>query len=167
MPKAEIDFTNTEGSGRLKDGTYRARLESVEQKDGRDYPLWVWTFTSLEPETAGRQSQHTTSLSPKAAFFVRQVLEALGADVPGSMAKINTDDYLGREAMILVIQDGTFVGKNDGEEHPSYKIDRVFPVLGNQPAAYHRKPDGNPAPGWVAPADDRNAVKFDGDDIPF
>lgn len=166
MPKADIDFTGTEGSGRLKEGTYRARLESVEQKDGRDYPLWVWTFTSIEPETAGRQGQHTTSLSPKAAYYIRQVLEALGAEVPGSMARINTDDYLGREAMILVAQDGTFIGKDDGQEHPSYKVQRVFPVIGDrEPAAYHREPDGNPqAP--VA-SDPRGDVQFDGDDIPF
>lgn len=157
MPRADIDFTNTEGSGRLKEGTYRARLESVEQKDGRDYPLWVWTFTSLEPETAGRQSQHTTSLSPKAAYYIRQVLEALGAEVPGSIARINTDDYLGCEAMILVAQDGTFIGKDDGQEHPSYKIQRVFPVMGD---------DRGPAPAPLA-ADPRNEVKFDGDDIPF
>ena len=159
MPKADIDFTGTEGSGRLKEGTYRARLESVEQKDGRDYPLWVWTFTSIEPETAGRQGQHTTSLSPKAAYYIRQVLEALGAEVPGSMARINTDDYLGREAMILVAQDGTFIGKDDGQEHPSYKIDRVFPVNDGEPT-----PVAAPA---AAPTDDRSQVKFDGDDIPF
>jgi hypothetical protein len=128
MPRADMDFTGTEGSGYLKDGTYRARLESVEERDGREYPLWVWTFVSLEPETAGRKSQITTSLSPKAAFFVRQVLEGLGVTVPGSMASINTDHYLGREAMILVAADGTFTGK-DGQEHDSYKIQRVFPDM--------------------------------------
>jgi hypothetical protein len=128
MPRADIDFTNTEGGGYLKDGTYRARLESVEERDGREFPLWVWTFVSLEPETAGRKSQITTSLSPKAAFFVRQVIEGLGMAVPSSMASINTDHYLRREAMILVAADGTFTG-NDGQEHDSYKIQRVFPDM--------------------------------------
>jgi hypothetical protein len=159
MPRADIDFTDTGGQGRLKEGTYRARLDSVEQRDGRDYPLWVWTFTSLEPETAGRQSQHTTSLSPKAAYYIRLVLEALGVEVPTSMASINTDDYRGREAMILVAQDGTFIGRDDGQEHPSYKIQRVFPVLSGEQA-----PMQTPV---VVGASDRDLVRFDGDDIPF
>ncbi len=159
MPSAIIDFTDTEGTGRLKDGTYRARLESVEQKEGREFPLWVWTFTSVEPESAGKQSQHTTSLSPKAAYFIRLVIEALGAEVPSSATKIVTDHYLGREAMILVVQDGTFEGR-DGQQHPSYKIDRVFPVLGN---ASHTEPT------YSTPADPRDQIDFssDSDDIPF
>ena len=158
MPRATIDFTDTEGTGRLKEGAYRARLDKVEQKDGREYPLWVWTFTSLEPDTVGRQSQHTTSLSPKAAYYIRQVLEALGVEVPSSMADINTDHYIGREAMIYVIQDGTFIGKDD-QEHPSYKIDRVFPANGNEPV-----PVVAPT---MSPADERSQVRFDGDNIPF
>lgn len=160
MPVADIDFTGTEGAGRLKDGTYRARLEKVEQKDGREYPLWVWTFTSMEPETAGQQSQHTTSLSPKAARFIRQVLTALGGDVPSSLARVNTDVYLGCQAMIYVIQDGTFTGR-DGQEYPKYKIDRVFPV-GNGSAAQ--------APAQMpSGVSERDAVQFssDSDDIPF
>jgi hypothetical protein len=160
MPRADIDFTGTEGTGRLKEGTYRARLESVEERDTRgEYPLWVWTFASMEPETAGRQSQHTTSLSPKAAYYIRLTLEALGVEVPSSMAKIDTGDYLGREAMILVGQDGTFIGKDDGQEHPSYKIQRVFPVLGGEAVQ---------EPVKVAAGDDRDSVKFSSDDgIPF
>jgi hypothetical protein len=175
MPIAEIDFTGTEGPGRLKDGTYHACLESVEQKEGREYPLWVWTFTSLEPETAGRQAQHTTSLSPKAAYFIRQVLEGLGVEVPLSMAKINTAHYVGREAMIYVIQDGTYTGKNDGEEHPNYKIERVFLVLGGQApeslSAQQRRqqhpPTGNTGDINFINDDPRGNVKFDGNDIPF
>ena len=44
MPVADIDFTNTEGAGRLKEGTYRARLEKVEEKTGffAFYLLSLW-----------------------------------------------------------------------------------------------------------------------------
>lgn len=157
MPVADIDFTGTDGVGRLSDGHYHARLDKVEAKDGREWPLWVWTFTSLEPETAGRQGQYTTSLSPKAAVFVRRVIEALGAEVPASMARINTDHYIGREAMILVAQDGVYEGK-DGNEYPNYKVQSVFPLVGDQA----------PAPMSAPPVSDRDAVQFSSDwDLPF
>jgi hypothetical protein len=162
MPRADIDFTGTEGSGRLKSGTYRARLETVEEKDGREYPLWVWTFTSVEPETAGKQGQHTTSLSPKAAYYIRQVLEALGVEVPASMASINTDKYLGLNAMIFVDQDGTFIGRDDGLEHPSYKIMRVFPIMDGPRQGQEPAREREPLP--MEPAPFRSVAE---DDIPF
>lgn len=167
MPRANIDFTNTSGSGRLKEGTYRARLDQVEEKDGREYPLWVWTFTSLEPETAGRQSQHTTSLSPKAACYIRFTLEALGAEVPASMADVDTDQFIGREAMILVGQDGTFTGQ-DGQEYPSYKIQRLFPIVGNSELVQVPERTSAAAPAAAAAGLlERDQVHFASDDIPF
>lgn len=159
MPRADIDFTDTGGTRRLKEGAYHARLEAVEEKDGREWPLWVWTFTSLEPDTAGQQSQYTTSLSPKAAYFIRMVLEALGVEVPSSLVSIDTNQYIGREAKIWVVQDGTFEGR-DGQQYPSYKIDRLFPVNGGPIAQ-------EPVQAPVAAGDERSQVHFDGDDIPF
>jgi hypothetical protein len=159
MPRANIDFTDTGGTGRLKEGSYRARLESVEEREGREWPLWIWTFTSLEPDTLGRQSQYTTSLSPKAAFFIRMVLEGLGVEVPDSLVSINTDHYIGRETTIYVSQDGTFQGK-DGLEYPSYKISRLFPLIDQEPASV-------PAPSSGPIGDERDSVHSDGDDIPF
>jgi len=166
MPVADIDFTGTEGSQYLKEGVYRARLESVEQKDGSNYPLWVWTFASMEPETAGQINSYTTSLSPKAAFYIRQVIEALGAEAPGGMARINTNNYLKRQAMIQVGKDGnTYTGK-DGNTYDSVKILRVFPIMdGAQPQAATPAAlanDGDPGPMEPAP----RGAEF-GDDIPW
>jgi hypothetical protein len=160
MPSADIDFTGTESSGYLTGGTYHARLQLVEVRDGKEFPLWSWIFASVEPETFGRKSQITTSLSPKAAFFLRQVIEGLGVEVPASMARINTDKYLGREAMVFVAADGTFTGR-DGQERDSFKIQRVFP-LG----------EGVQEPGRVIEEDDLPPEAFAGsqvpqDDIPF
>ena len=157
MPRADIDFTDTSsGGGYLTAGTYHVRLQEVQEADGREYPLWVWIVVSMEPESFGKTARHTTSLSPKAAYFIRQAIEAFGGEVPQSLASINTDDYLNCEAMALVIEDGTFTGK-DGQEHPRYKVDRLMPYVGSDAS--------RPAP---APAiDPRNDVKFDSDDIPF
>lgn len=159
MPVADIDFAGTDGVGRLSDGHYHARLDKVEERDGREWPLWVWTFASMEAETAGRQGQYTTSLSPKAAVFVRRVIEALGAEVPSSMARINTDHYLGRECTILVAQDGTYEGK-DGNQYPNYKVQSVFPLVGDRAPVPMSVPTG---------ASERDMVQFaaDSDDIPF
>lgn len=153
MPKADIDFTDTgSGAGYLTEGIYHVRLTEVEQVDGREYPMWVWTFTSLEPESFGKTTRHTTSLSPKAAYFIRQTLEALGGEVPQSVQTIDTDHYIGCEAMVYVVQDGTFTGR-DGEEKPRYKVSRLMPYLGTD------------AP--VPAADPRDDVSFANDDIPF
>lgn len=165
MPRGEFDFTGTESAGRLTAGTYRVRLVSVEQKDGRNYPFWVWNCASTEPETFGRATQYTSSLSPDAAFFTRQAIEAFGGQVPSSRAKINTDEYIGHEAMALVTQDGTFTGKDD-MEHDSFKAQRLFPILdGAEPDSpvQNRKPDSKPE---YAPPTDEAPAPGD-DDIPF
>jgi len=159
MPRASIDFTGTESTGYLKDGTYRVRLQDVEERDGREFPLWVWIVASVEPDTFGRTARHTTSLSPKAAYFVRQTIEAFGGEVPAALARVNTDNYLGREAMAVVVQDGTFVG-DDGQDHPRYKVGRLFPVLDGQPPI--QAPTENPL-SPEAEAQFRAAE----DDIPF
>lgn len=157
MPKADIDFSDTSsGGGYLTAGTYHVRLQDVQEADGREYPLWVWIVASVEPESFGKTARHTTSLSPKAAYFIRQTIEAFGGEVPQSIASINTDDYLNCEAMALVIEDGTFTGK-DGQEHPRYKVDRLMPYM----ASYVPRPVAAPA---GAPPDD---TRFGGDDIPF
>ena len=156
MPKADIDFTDTNsGAGYLTPGVYRVKLQEVQEADGREYPLWVWIVASMEPESFGKTARHTTSLSPKAAYFIRQTIEAFGGEVPQSIARINTDDYLGRQAIALVVEDGTFTGK-DGQEHPRYKVQQLMPVVG----------EDAPKPLQAAPADMRD-VDFGGDDIPF
>jgi hypothetical protein len=140
------------------------RLQDVEAKDGREYPLWVWTLASIEPETYGSTARHTTSLSPKAAFFMRQTIEAFGGEVPQSLARVNSDDYIGCEAMGVVIQDGTFEGR-DGQDHPRYKVDRLFPVLEN---ASSPKPIAPATPTQQsAPAPAAKPLAATEDDIPF
>jgi hypothetical protein len=152
MPSADIDFTGSDSSGYLTAGTYRARLVSVEERDGKEFPLWSWTFASVEPETFGRKSQITTSLSPKATFFLRQVIEGLGVEVPGCATRVNTEKYIGREAMIFVAADGQFEGRN-GVMRDSYKIQRVFPTddVARGVASY---PDAEPLPNEPAMGDD-------------
>ena len=163
MPSANVDFTDTSsGGGQLTEGTYRVSLQDVEERDGREYPLWVWIVASIESETFGKVARHTTSLSPKAAFFMRQTIEAFGGEVPQSLARVNSDDYLGCEAFAVVAPDGTFTG-DDGQEHPRYKVARLFPVLDNASS-----PKG-PAP--VAPEPAKASAGSTGfaheDDIPF
>ena len=144
MVEVIADFTDVESGGDyLPEGQYQAEVESVELKEGTRAEYLLWVFSSIELETKGMISTIMTSLSEKALWKLKEVIEALGGEAEGP-TEIDTDTYLGRVATITVAKE-TYTGE-DGQEKTSHKIVKLFP------------PVEDAAP--VAEADDT-------DDIPF
>lgn len=173
MAIIEADFTGvTSGAGFLEPGTYRAEVENVAQVEGRNYPGLKWTWRSVEDASYGQQADQFTSLSPKALWVLKGILEALGAEIPQSVVRLDTDRLIGRTAFIHVVNE-PWVG-SDGEEHPSSRVDRVLSVPGAVPgngesqAEFKVKAPASLATAKAAPLGDFKDVDF-GDEahIPF
>ena len=55
------------GSFLLPEGRYAAQLANVTEKEGNEYPYWVWEFTNLhnaEGDLVPGKQWNNTSLSP-------------------------------------------------------------------------------------------------------
>lgn len=101
------------GSFLLPEGHYAAQLKSVDQKDGNEYPYWVWTFENLHDSEGnkkpGRQ-WNNTSLSPKSLGFLKATFEAFGYT-----ADSDTDEMIGEWVVLYLVQDTVGKGPKAGQ----------------------------------------------------
>src|SRR5690606_720182 len=62
-------------------------------------PYLAWKFRTVD---GSHRLYHNTSLQPQALFNLKQVLVALGVEVPSSVMKLNLDKLIGRECYVEV-----------------------------------------------------------------
>ncbi|AOE44382.1 hypothetical protein SEA_GHOBES_30 [Gordonia phage Ghobes] len=120
MPKltkkvaAQVDKSEAaSGSYLLPEGRYAAQLKSVVQKDGNEYPYWVWEFENLHDadgnKQAGRQ-WNNTSLSPKSLGFLKATFEAFGYT-----SDSDTDELVGEWVVLYLVQEPISRGPKAGQ----------------------------------------------------
>lgn len=101
------------GSFLLPEGRYAAQLKDVSQKDGKEYPYWVWTFENLHDSEGakkpGRQ-WNNTSLSPKSLGFLKDTFEAFGYT-----ADSDTDEMIGEWVVLYLVQETVSQGPRAGQ----------------------------------------------------
>lgn len=151
MTIVDLDFEGVEtGAGYLPAGQYRARVQSIELKEGQKADYLNWCFVSEEPGTEGMVAYLKTSLSSAALWKLKSTLEALGAEIPQSKVRLDTGKFLGRVGIIHVA-DEPYVG-SDGVSRSSFKIQDVWRATDAEPAAP------------LEPPNDFSDVDFGGDD---
>jgi hypothetical protein len=99
METFNIDFSGVESSGGqyyVEPGTYNVKIIKVEkgQKEGGDYPYLKWYFNLLGNDSL--ELNLITSLSPKALFKLKELLEAVGLEVPDGTIKIDPTQFIGK-----------------------------------------------------------------------
>ena len=120
MPKltkkvaASVDSAEAaSGSFLLPEGRYAAQLRSVTQKDGNEYPYWVWEFENIHDSEGnkkpGRQ-WNNTSLSPKSLGFLKATFEAFGYT-----ADSDTDEMTGEWVVLYLVQETISAGPRSGQ----------------------------------------------------
>lgn len=119
----EVDLSDVqENSYSIPDGTYRAKCTDVQQdvsKSGN--PMFVWDFTIIEGQYAGRTFKSWTAITPAAMWKVAETVTALGVGQTGQVVKFKRGDVVGKECGIVIEQD-EYNGKT------SSKIANVIPV---------------------------------------
>ena len=124
----KVDFTGVESSGKLEAGRQILTVDGVpemktSENSGNDYINW-------KMKGEGGTVYHTTSLQPQALWNLRNLLEAMGQEVPDGAIDLDLDDYDGME-LGAEIDHETYQGKKkpvivdlfpidelDGEEGP-------------------------------------------------
>lgn len=133
MPVITVDFTDVESGGYLAPGSYRAEVLAVREQEGRNYPGLRFTWASIEPATEGQRADMFVSLAPQSLWKFKQVIEALGGQVPKSVVRIDTDRLIGKRAVIHVIHEPWTDA--EGVQRFSAKVQAVFPLPKDKPTA--------------------------------
>lgn len=94
--KIDIDFTGVESYAKASEGIHTAKITKIEEKStaaGDD--MLVFTFTVISGEDKGCRVFDNLSLSDKALWKFKSVLEALGKKADGRV-KIDLDNLIGK-----------------------------------------------------------------------
>ena len=121
MSEYNVDFSNINSVRYLQPGIYHAWLAKVEEREGRQAPLFSWTFV----DGAGAQSTITTSLADNALWKLQEVLIALGVDATGKLrlSQAKLSKLVGRSAMIEVTTEEGENGKTYSKIAHCWKAD--------------------------------------------
>lgn len=170
MAILNLDFTGVETqAGFLPPGVYRARVAKVDHVDGRNYPGLKFVFESTESETEGMRSEMFLSLAPQALWKLKLTLESLGAEIPQSKVKINTDNFVGRVGRIEVVNEPWTDA--EGNSHDSSKVSKVWKAGGEAAGEATSEEGESPPPSDLTPADEFKGIDFSDDDdldgVPF
>lgn len=104
----------------LPEGKYCATLSSVEEREGQQYPYWVWEFTDLVGEDGKKypgRMWNNTSLSPKSQGFLKATFEAFGV-TPDT----DTDDLIGEKVCLYLITETITKGSKIGQLRNTVKF---------------------------------------------
>jgi len=116
------------GSFLLPEGRYAAQLLKVEEKEGNEYPYWVWQFGNLHNKAGelvpGRQ-WNNTSLSPKSFGFLKATFEAFGYTTDS-----DTDEMVGEWVTLYLVQEPIAKGPRAGQLRNS--VQSVFEFDGDE-----------------------------------
>ena len=124
----KVNFSGVEGRVLLPEGTYRVKIEGVEQKPGNEYPTLSWklkTVVPSKPKLDGKTLYYNTSLAPQSLWNLRNLLETVGAEVPDGPHDIIFEELIDEEMMVRV----------DHEEYEGKDYARVkdfSPVSGDE-----------------------------------
>ncbi len=126
MPVITADFSDVDSGGALPPGAHRAEVVAVREQDGRNYPGLKFTWASIDPETEGQRADQFVSLAPQALWKFKQILEALGGQVPKAVVRLDTDRLIGKRAHIYVAHEPWTDA--EGVQHFSAKVQNVLPL---------------------------------------
>lgn len=99
----EVDMRGVSSGGICPEGIHKVKVNKVTQeiseKSAKPYLAW-------ELRTSGGYTlYHNTSLQPQALFNLKNVLLALGYEIPDAILRLDLRDLKGREAYVEVMHE--------------------------------------------------------------
>lgn len=133
----ELNFEGVKSFKAPPEGTYTVEVDSVEQGESAEGNAKLdWQFSITEGKNKGSKLWTTTSLLPQALFKLRDLLDALGMDVPDDVMELDLDEVVGMSCGVVVYHEdyngkpsakisdfisADDVGANDDEEEEDEK----------------------------------------------
>jgi hypothetical protein len=114
--KTIVDFTNTDsntgGRVRLPEDDYKVRVRSVKHDTSKNgNPMLVWEFELVDGKFSGKILRERTMLMENSLWRLKQLLEAMGIQVPSKRVALDLARYPGKELGVTVVDDEPYEGK--------------------------------------------------------
>lgn len=106
-----IDFTGVESRRTPDEGTYNLVVEEVTKESGDRADYFKWQFKIADGDFEGVSVYHNTSLSPQSLWNLKNLLEALGEEVPDGPLDIDLAELVGKEVSAEIIHE-KYEGRN-------------------------------------------------------
>lgn len=103
-------LADVEGRIDIPEGEYLVKVAEVTQEEGDKAPYLKWVFEVAEGKSEGGKLYNNTSLSEKALWNLKTMLEALGVEIPDDEFEIEPEEMIDLELMVSVELE-TFEGK--------------------------------------------------------
>lgn len=99
----EVDMRGVSSRGICPEGIHKVKVQKVtrEISERSAKPYLAWELRT----SGGYTLYHNTSLQPQALFNLKNVLLALGYDVPDAVLRLDLRDLKGREAYVEVMHE--------------------------------------------------------------
>lgn len=99
----EIDMRGVSSGGICPEGIHKVKVHKVTQEisERSAKPYLAWEFRTSN----GYTLYHNTSLQPQSLFHLKNVLMALGYEVPDAVLRLDLRDLKGREAYVEVMHE--------------------------------------------------------------
>jgi len=119
----KVDFGGVKGSNRPAEGDYLIKPVVITEEEGTKGPYFSWEYEITAGEHEGATLYNNTSLSPKALFNLKTILEAHGVEVPDGPMDLDLEALIDdcEPAGCMVIHE-TWEGKKRA------KIADIFPA---------------------------------------
>ena len=111
---------------RLPEGDYKAKIISAEKKESKNSgnTYIKYGFQILEGKHKGKKLSGNATITPKALFWLRNMLEALGVEVPERAVNLKYKKYVGSKIGIT-LEDDEYEGKIKSEVSDFLDYDMV------------------------------------------
>ncbi len=103
--KVSVNFAGTEGRVLLPEGDYLAKVQSVEQTESSTgNPMLKWVFATIDDDKKYNNKPLfvNTSLQPQALWNLRNLLEALGEDIPDDEFDLDLESMVDKPIVLTV-----------------------------------------------------------------
>lgn len=162
--KVDLDFTNVKSSKKIRipEGDYLAKVKSVKKvKASTGSPMLVMDFMILNGKGAeGKTIQDNHVLTENALWTLRNMLEAMGYEVPATKMKFDDKMVRGKKVGITVIDGDEYKGRISSEI-----ADYIAPsVVGNKVTAEEADEDEDSDDGMEFEDSDDGDEEFEEDD---
>lgn len=99
----EVNFEGVKSFKNAAEGSHTVEvLEVTQEISSSDNPMLKWTYGVTSGKSKGAKLWDQTSLQPQALFRLREVLVALGLDVPDDVMELNLEDMIGLTCGVVV-----------------------------------------------------------------
>lgn len=110
----QVDFSKMkEGGGtRVPEGDYLAVIKSIKPDTSQNgNRMLVFTFLGKEGKLKGKEILDRATLTDKALFKLRDILEAVGIAVPRRVVNIPIKKLVGKEIGLTIVDDEPYNGR--------------------------------------------------------